>query len=44
MMPEKFFITGLWWFTPIILAAQEAEIRKITVQGQPKQIVCATLS
>jgi hypothetical protein len=23
-----------WWLTPIILATQEAEIRKIAVQGQ----------
>jgi hypothetical protein len=29
---------------PVILATQEAEIRKITVQSQPKQIVCETLS
>jgi hypothetical protein len=30
--------------TPVILAAQEAEIRRITVWGQPRQIVCETLS
>jgi hypothetical protein len=29
---------------PIILAAQEAEIRRVTVQSQPGQIVCETLS
>jgi hypothetical protein len=29
---------------PVILATQEAEIRKITVQSQPRQIVCETLS
>jgi hypothetical protein len=29
---------------PVILATQEAEIRKITVQSQPKQIVHETLS
>jgi hypothetical protein len=29
---------------PVILAAQEAEIRRITVQSQPGQIVCETLS
>jgi hypothetical protein len=28
----------------VILATQEAEIRRITVQGQPRQIVCETLS
>jgi hypothetical protein len=30
--------------TPIILAAQQAEIRRITVQSQPGQIVHETLS
>jgi hypothetical protein len=29
---------------PIILATQEAAIRRITVQSQPRQIVCETLS
>jgi hypothetical protein len=29
---------------PVILATQEAEIRRITVQSQPKQVVHATLS
>jgi hypothetical protein len=28
---------------PIILATQEAEIRRIAVQSQPRQIVCETL-
>jgi hypothetical protein len=28
-----------WWLTPIIPAAQEAEIRKIMVQRQPGQTV-----
>jgi hypothetical protein len=32
------------WFTPVILATQEAEIRRIMVQGQPGQIVHETLS
>jgi hypothetical protein len=32
------------WLTPVILAAQEAEIRRITVQRQPWQIVHETLS
>jgi hypothetical protein len=27
------------WLTPIILATQEAEIRRITVRSQPRQIV-----
>jgi hypothetical protein len=29
---------------PVILATKEAEIRRITVQSQPGQIVCETLS
>jgi hypothetical protein len=29
---------------PIIIATQEAEIRRITIQSQPRQIVCKTLS
>jgi hypothetical protein len=28
-----------WWFTPVILATQEAEIRRIAVQRQPRHIV-----
>jgi hypothetical protein len=30
---------GHLWLTPIILAAQEAEIRRIAFQSQPKQTV-----
>jgi hypothetical protein len=33
-----------WWLTPVILATQEAEIRRIVVQSHPGQIVCKTLS
>jgi hypothetical protein len=33
-----------WWLTPIILATQETEIRKIAVWSQPTNIVCETLS
>jgi hypothetical protein len=29
---------------PIILATQEAEIRRNAIQSQPRQIVCKTLS
>jgi hypothetical protein len=32
------------WLRPIILATQEAEIRRIAVQSQTKQIVCESLS
>jgi hypothetical protein len=33
-----------WWPKPVILAAQEAEIRRIEVQSQPWQIVLKNLS
>jgi hypothetical protein len=36
--------TGRWWLSPVIPATQEAEIRRIAVQSQPRQIVCETLS
>jgi hypothetical protein len=36
--------TGCRWLTPIILATWEAEIRRIKVGGQPKQMVLQTLS
>jgi hypothetical protein len=32
-------VAGRWWLTPVILVTQEAEIRRITVQSQPGQIV-----
>jgi hypothetical protein len=32
------------WLTPVILATQEAEIRRIAVQSHPGQIVRETLS
>jgi hypothetical protein len=32
------------WLTPVILATQEAEISRIVVQSQSRQIVCKTLS
>jgi hypothetical protein len=35
---------GCQWLTPVILATQEAEIRRISVQSQLRQIVCKTLS
>jgi hypothetical protein len=36
--------TRYWWLTPIILATQEIEIRRIVVRSQPRQIVCENLS
>jgi hypothetical protein len=32
------------WFTPVILATQETEIRRIVFQSQPRQIVLETPS
>jgi hypothetical protein len=36
-------LVGHQWFTPVILATQEAEIRRIMVPSQPRQIVHKTL-
>jgi hypothetical protein len=33
-----------WWHTPVILATQEAGIKRIEVRSQPEQIVHETLS
>jgi hypothetical protein len=41
---ENCKISRHWWLTSVILATQEAEIRRIEVQSQPRQIVCETLS
>jgi hypothetical protein len=35
---------GCQWLTPVILATQEAGIRKISVQSQPRHIVREILS
>jgi hypothetical protein len=35
---------GYRWLTPVILATQEAEIRRTLVQSQPRQTVHETLS
>jgi hypothetical protein len=39
-------ITGYssWWFMPVIVAAEEAEIRRTEIQSQPGQIVSEPLS
>jgi hypothetical protein len=33
-----------WCLTSVILATQEAEIRRVVIQSQPRQIVRETLS
>jgi hypothetical protein len=33
-----------WWLTPVLLASQEAKIRRNMVGSQPGQIVLETLS
>jgi hypothetical protein len=35
---------GRWWLTPVIPPTQEAEVRRIAVQSQPRQTVHKTLS
>jgi hypothetical protein len=43
-MFKKQDYVGCLWLTPIILATQEAEVRRIVVRSQPGQIVYETQS
>jgi hypothetical protein len=40
----KSILAGGQWITPVILATQETEIRRILFQSQLRQIVCKPLS
>jgi hypothetical protein len=42
--PFKIDEARCWWLLPVILATQEAEMRKIIVRSQLGQIVCETES
>jgi hypothetical protein len=44
MSPINTLEAGHWWPTPVILATQEAEIRRIAVQSQLGKIGHETLS
>jgi hypothetical protein len=37
---KKFQLLWLWWLKPLIIDTQEAQIRRITVQSQPHELVC----
>jgi hypothetical protein len=41
---KKLMMPGTWWLSPEILAMQKAEIRRIMVWSQARQIVCEILS
>jgi hypothetical protein len=43
MIKKRLFV-GHQWLTSLILATQEAEIRRIKIRSQPGQIVHETLS
>jgi hypothetical protein len=44
MGSQELFLAGQWWLTPVILATQEIESKRIKVQSQPPQIVQETPS
>jgi hypothetical protein len=45
LLPKiQLFLAGCWWFICIILATQEAEIRRVKVQSQSGQVIHKTLS
>jgi hypothetical protein len=44
-IPRKIVLVArCWWLTPVIVDIWEAEIGRITVQDQPRQIVPKTPS
>jgi hypothetical protein len=36
--------TGYWWLTPVILAISNADVRRIEVQGEPRQLVLENIA
>jgi hypothetical protein len=44
MFVKEFRLARHQWLMPLTLVTQEAEMRRITVPSQPRQIVCETLS
>jgi hypothetical protein len=41
---QETFTARHQWLTPVILATQETEIRRIAIRSQPGQIACEILS
>jgi hypothetical protein len=41
---DENYVAEGWWLTPVILAIQKAEVRRIVVRSQDGQIVHKTLS